>query len=210
MVFCKISNQVSTPFILPQLPYATNSLEPHISAEAMEYHLKHHKAYVDNINGILNSAPELSGRTLEEIILYTDKTKNQSWFNNASQLWNHTFFFNSMIPNGGGVANGELLKQINKDFGSFEKFVQKFRAIAMSVFGSGWTWLVRSGTKLSILSTVNANSPITNGVQPIIVCDIWEHAYYVDYRNRRAEFIDAFLAHLVNWHFAENNFLATC
>ncbi|OFZ23275.1 MAG: superoxide dismutase [Bdellovibrionales bacterium RIFOXYA1_FULL_36_14] len=186
---------------LPQLPYSNDALSPHISPETIEYHYgKHHQTYVNNLNNLVKNS-EFEKLTLEQIIMKS----NGTIFNNAAQVYNHTFYWNSLTPKGGGNAKGQILKDIEKDFGSFEKFKDEFTKTAISTFGSGWTWLVKSKSgKLQILSTSNAGCPLTDNLKPILTCDVWEHAYYVDYRNARPKYIEAFW-NLVNWDFANNN-----
>jgi Fe-Mn family superoxide dismutase len=186
---------------LPELPYAKDALAPHISAETLEYHYgKHHKAYADNLNRLI-SGTEFANMPLEEII----KKSSGGIFNNAAQYWNHTFYWNSLNPAGGGEATGELATLINRNFGSFAQFKEKFTTAAATLFGSGWTWLVKNpdGT-LSIETTSNAGTPVKDGKKPLLTCDVWEHAYYIDYRNARAQYIDAFWK-VVNWKFAQAN-----
>lgn len=187
-------------FELPALPYAMDALNPHISEKTMSFHYgKHHKTYVDNLNKFIEGT-DFANMSLEKIISETfGKAEYTSIFNNAAQTWNHTFFWNSMKPNGGGKPSGDLLKQIEKDFGSYEKFREEFKNAAVSQFGSGWAWLVEKDGKLSVMKTSNADTPIAHGIKPIVVIDVWEHAYYLDYQNLRANFVDAFLDHLVKW-----------
>jgi len=189
-------------FELPNLPYAKDALAPHISAETFDYHHgKHHQAYVTKLNALTEGKPE-AGKSLEELI----KTTSGGLFNQAAQVWNHTFFWNSMKPAGGGAPSGDLADAINRDFGSFDKFKEAFTAAAAGQFGSGWAWLVKDGGKLAVTSTSNAGNPMTDGKTPILTLDVWEHAYYVDYRNARPKFIEAYLENLVNWDFAAANF----
>lgn len=189
-------------FELPALPYEKNALEPHISAETLEYHYgKHHNTYVTNLNN-LTKGSENESKSLEEII----KSASGGLFNNAAQVWNHTFYWNCLSPTGGGAPSGALAEAINEAFGSFEAFKEKFSTSAATNFGSGWTWLVKGGDgKLAIVNTSNAGCPITDGVTPILTCDVWEHAYYIDYRNARPKYLEAFW-NLVNWDFAAHNF----
>ena len=189
-------------FELPNLPYAKDALAPHISAETFDYHHgKHHQAYVTKLNALTEGKPEAS-KSLEELI----KSTSGGLFNQAAQVWNHTFFWNSMKPSGGGAPSGDLADAINRDFGSFDKFKEAFSAAAAGQFGSGWAWLVKDGDKLAVTSTSNAGNPMTDGKTPILTLDVWEHAYYVDYRNARPKFIEAYLENLVNWDFAAANF----
>ncbi len=187
---------------LPELPYAKNALEPHISAETLDYHHgKHHAAYVTNLNKLV-AGTEYEGKPLEEIITSADG----GIFNNAAQIWNHTFYWGCLSPDGGGAPEGELGKAIDDSFGSFDLFKEKFTASAIGNFGSGWTWLVRnSDGSIEIVNTSNAGSPLTSGQVPIFTCDVWEHAYYIDYRNARPAYLGAFW-NLVNWEFANKNF----
>ena len=189
-------------FELPNLPYAKDALAPHISAETFDYHHgKHHQAYVNKLNELTEGKPEAS-KSLEELITST----SGGVFNQAAQVWNHTFFWSSMKPAGGGAPSGDLADAINRDFGGFDKFKDAFTAAAAGQFGSGWAWLVKDGDKLAVTSTSNAGNPMTDGQTPILTLDVWEHAYYVDYRNARPKFIEAYLENLVNWDFAAANF----
>lgn len=189
-------------FTLPPLPYAMDALEPHISQETLEYHYgKHHQTYVTNLN---NQVPgtEFEGKSLEEII----KTSSGGIFNNAAQVWNHTFYWSCLTPNGGGKASGALLDAINAKWGDYETFVEKFNASAAGNFGAGWTWLVKkTDGSVDIVNTSNAATPLTTDDKPLLTCDVWEHAYYIDTRNSRPEYLKNFWA-LVNWKFAEENF----
>ena len=194
-------------FTLPELPYATNALEPHMSANTFSFHhAKHHNAYVTNLNNLLKDSP-LAGKSLEDIIMASanDATK-AGIFNNAAQVWNHTFFWNSMKPNGGGAPKGKIAEKIAADFGSYDAFKEAFKQAATTQFGSGWAWLVlgKDG-KLKVTKTANADLPMAHGEKAILTVDVWEHAYYLDYQNRRPDFVGAFLDHLVNWEFAEKN-----
>lgn len=187
---------------LPQLPYAKDALAPHISAETLEFHHgKHHNAYVTKLNGLIKGT-EFENSSLEDII---KKAPAGGLFNNAAQVWNHTFYWNCLTPNGGGEPTGKVAEAINKAFGSFAAFQEKFTATAIGTFGSGWAWLVNnSDGSLEIVSTSNAATPLTDGKIPLLTCDVWEHAYYVDYRNARPKYVEAFW-HLVNWKFVEQN-----
>jgi Fe-Mn family superoxide dismutase len=188
-------------FTLPNLPYAKDALAPHMSAETLEFHHgKHHAAYVTNLNKLLEGKPEAE-KSLEDVILGSDG----GVFNNAAQVWNHTFFWNGMKPNGGGQPTGDVLAAITRDFGSFDKFKEEFSNAAMTQFGSGWAWLVVDGGKLSVMKTGNADLPMKHGKKALLTCDVWEHAYYIDYRNLRAKFVETFLNHLVNWDFVAEN-----
>ncbi|MBB3104208.1 superoxide dismutase [Fe] [Azomonas macrocytogenes] len=189
-------------FELPPLPYEKNALEPEISSETLDYHYgKHHQTYVTNLNNLVPGT-EFEGKDLETII----KTASGGLFNNAAQVWNHTFFWNSLKPNGGGQPSGALADAINASFGSFDKFKEEFTKVAIGTFGSGWAWLVKKPDgKLALTSTSNAGTPLTTEDKPLLTLDVWEHAYYIDYRNARPKFIEAFW-NLVNWDFAAKNF----
>jgi superoxide dismutase, Fe-Mn family len=188
-------------FTLPQLPYALDALAPHISKETLEYHYgKHHNAYVNNLNKLIPGT-EFENMSLEDIIM---KSKG-GVFNNAAQVWNHTFYWHSMSPNGGGEPTGKVAEAINKNFGSFAAFKEQFTQTAATTFGSGWAWLVQDDSgALKIISTGNAGTPMTEGLTALLTCDVWEHAYYIDYRNLRPDYISAFWA-LVNWDFVNSN-----
>jgi len=189
-------------FELDPLPYAKNALAPHLTEETLSFHYdKHHTAYLNNLKGLLEGKPE-ADKSLEEIV----KTSSGGVFNNAAQVWNHTFYWNSMKPAGGGEPSGALADAIKRDFGSFADFKKQFAEAAVKQFGSGWAWLVKEGDKLKITTTGNAETPITKGATALITCDVWEHAYYIDYRNLRAKYVDTFLEKLVNWDFAAANF----
>lgn len=189
-------------FELPALPYAKDALAPHISSETIEYHYgKHHQTYVTNLNNLVPGT-EFEGLSLEEIV----KKSSGGIFNNAAQVWNHTFYWNSLSPNGGGEPTGGLANAIERTFGSFEKFKEEFTKCAVTTFGSGWAWLVKnSNGTLELVSTSNAGCPLTAGQTPILTCDVWEHAYYIDYRNLRPKYLESFWA-LVNWEFASANY----
>ncbi len=191
---------------LPDLPYAKDALEPNISKETLEYHHdKHHAAYVNKLNELLPGSG-LEGKTLPEIIKATAKDDStQNIFNQAAQVWNHTFYWNCMTPNnGGGEPTGDLKGKIEEAFGSYDKFRDEFKTAAVSQFGSGWAWLAADteGGKLSIMKTSNADTPMAHGKVAVLTCDVWEHAYYIDYRNRRPDYVDTFLDKLVNWDYA--------
>jgi Fe-Mn family superoxide dismutase len=190
-------------FALPALPYAQGALEPCVSAKTMGFHYgKHHQAYVDNLNK-LAAAAKMGDLPLEEIIRQTaGKTQQAGLFNNAAQVWNHTFFWKSMKPNDGGEPAGRLAERIATAFGSFDTFKTAFIEAAVAQFGSGWVWLVQEGDTLKIVKTSNADTPLTHGQTALLTCDVWEHAYYLDYQNRRKDFVQAFLDHLANWEFA--------
>lgn len=190
-------------FELPPLPYAKDALAPHISEETLEYHYgKHHKTYVDKLNGLVPGT-EFEGKALEEIV----KTSTGGVFNNAAQVWNHTFYWHCLSPNGGGEPNGAIGEAIASAFGSFEKFKEEFTTSAVNNFGSSWTWLVKkSDGSLAIVNTSNAGTPLTDAsVVPLLTADMWEHAYYIDYRNVRPNYMNAFW-NLVNWDFVNKNF----
>ncbi len=205
MTYCEKSNQPAYPFILPNLPFGKSDFEPHLTAESFDYHHgKHHQTYVTNVNNLLQNEPSWHNQDLEKVIMASSKS-SQAIFNNAAQVWNHSFFWHSIKPNGGGKPNSELLKQIEQDFGSFEDFCTSFKQAATSQFGSGWAWLVWSDNKLQVIKTSNADTPIVNGITPLLACDVWEHAYYIDYRNKRPDYVATYLEHLVNWEFASSN-----
>ena len=188
-------------FKLPPLNYKLDELEPYISRNTMEFHyLKHHQTYIDNLNKLI-AGTEFESMSLEEIVQKTaGKPEYTAIFNNAAQVWNHTFFWNCMRPNGGSRPQGRLLEDIIKTFGSYEDFCKEFKATALAQFGSGWAWLVRRADGgLEIMKTANADNPLAHGLEALITIDVWEHAYYLDYQNRRGDFIDAFLNHLVDW-----------
>lgn len=186
---------------LPQLPYAIDALAPHISKETLEFHHgKHHQTYVTNLNNLIPGT-EFESLTLEEIV----KKSSGPIFNNAAQIWNHTFYWQSLAPKAGGAPTGAIAEAITKNFGSFEKFKEEFSKVAIGTFGSGWAWLVKTGDgALKIVSTSNAATPLTDSVKPLLTCDVWEHAYYIDYRNARAKYVESFW-NLVNWEFANAN-----
>lgn len=186
---------------LPDLPYAKDALAPHISAETLDFHYgKHHSAYVTKLNAAIEGT-DLASKSLEEIV----RSSDGGVFNNAAQVWNHTFYWNSMKPAGGGAPSGDLAAAIDRDFGSFDEFKKAFSDAGATQFGSGWAWLVVDGGKLSVTKTLNAETPITGSATPLLTMDVWEHAYYIDYRNARPTYIETFLKHLVNWDFAAAN-----
>ncbi|SHG81537.1 superoxide dismutase [Fe] [Ferrimonas marina] len=189
-------------FELPALPYAKDALEPHISAETLEFHYgKHHNTYVVKLNGLIEGT-DLASKSLEEII----KSSEGGIFNNAAQVWNHTFYWHCLAPNAGGDANGAIADAINAAFGSFEAFKTEFTNSAINNFGSGWTWLVKKADgSVAIVNTSNAATPLTDDVTPLLTVDVWEHAYYIDYRNARPNYMEAFW-NLVNWDFVNANF----
>ncbi len=188
-------------FELPALPYAKDALAPHISEETIEYHYgKHHNTYVVNLNGLIENS-EFADHSLEDIV----KNSSGPVFNNAAQVWNHTFYWNCLSPNGGGEPQGALADAINAKFGSFDEFKKAYSADCVGNFGSGWTWLVKNGSgELEIMKTSNAGCPLTEGVTPLLTCDVWAHAYYIDYRNARPAYVEAFW-NLVNWDFVASN-----
>jgi Fe-Mn family superoxide dismutase len=190
--------------VLSKLPYAQDALAPHISLETMQYHYgKHHQAYVDNLNKLIK-ATEFAELPLEAIV---KAAPAGALFNNAAQVWNHAFFWQSMQPGGGGSPTGALAEAIAQTWGSVDKFRELFIALAVANFGSGWTWLVKKADgSLAITNTTGAQTPLTGSDKPLLTIDVWEHAYYIDYRNQRPKFVEAFLGHLVNWKFAAGNF----
>jgi len=191
---------------LPALPYAQDALAPVVSAETLSFHYgKHHKAYVDNLNKLV-AGTDLAEAALEKVVAaVAGKADKAGVFNNAAQVWNHTFFWNSMKPNGGGAPAGAVAKAIDASFGSAENFRKEFANAAMTQFGSGWAWLVADKGALRVMKTANADTPLTMGVTPILTIDVWEHAYYLDYQNRRADFVAAVMDRLLNWDFANAN-----
>jgi Fe-Mn family superoxide dismutase len=193
-------------FELPPLPYAKEALEPHISAKTLEFHHgKHHQTYVTNLNNLIKDTP-LANESLESLIKATAGDESKvGIFNNAAQVWNHTFFWSSMKPNGGGAPSAALAKKLSEAFGSVEAFKEQFKVAAVGQFGSGWAWLVLDGAALKIVKTPNAMTPMIQGQRALVTCDVWEHAYYLDYQNRRPDFVQTFLDHLIDWSFAEKN-----
>jgi Fe-Mn family superoxide dismutase len=191
---------------LPPLPYAEDALAPVISAQTMSFHYgKHHKAYVDNLNKLV-AGTDLADTPLEKVIAASaGKADKAGVFNNAAQIWNHTFFWNSLKPGGGGTPGGAVGKAVEAAFGSQENFRKEFANAAVTQFGSGWAWLVADKGKLRIVKTGNAETPITQGLTPLLTIDVWEHAYYLDYQNRRADFVAAVIDKLLNWDFAATN-----
>ena len=187
---------------LPKLPYAMDSLAPHISQKTLEFHYgKHHNGYVNNLNKLI-AGTSFEGKTLEEIVM----TSQGGIFNNAAQIWNHTFYWNCMTPNPKTAPAGKLMDAIVRDFGSLETFKEKFINACVTLFGSGWAWLVADKAgKLSIVQTGNAQTPLTEGLKPLLVCDVWEHAYYLDYQNLRANYVNEFWS-VINWEFVEKNY----
>jgi superoxide dismutase, Fe-Mn family len=196
----------NTPHILPPLPYVESALDPVISSRTVGIHYgKHHKTYVDNLNKLIIDT-ELAGLSLEEIISKTASQANKAGiFNNAAQIWNHTFYWNSLSQRGGGEPPLVLKQKIESSFGNLDSCKKELAAAAMTQFGSGWAWLVMNGDKLEVTKTANAESPLSMGVKPLLVIDVWEHAYYLDYENRRIEYVNAVIEKLINWGSAEDN-----
>lgn len=191
-------------FTLPELPYAKDALAPYISAETLDYHHgKHHNAYVTNLNGLVEGT-DMAGKTLEEVILSAEGAV----FNNAAQVWNHSFYWQCMKPGGGGEPTGDLAAAIDSAFGSFDEFKARFSKAGATLFGSGWVWLVLHEGTLTITQTANADLPLKHGQTALLTMDVWEHAYYIDYRNARPAYIEAFLNNLVNWDFVAANLAA--
>jgi superoxide dismutase, Fe-Mn family len=191
-------------FTLPDLPYAKGALAPYLSEETLEYHHgKHHNAYVTNLNGLVEGT-DLAGKSLEDIILASDG----GVFNNAAQAWNHSFYWKCMKPGGGGAPAGDLAKAIDDAFGSYEAFAKEFTQAAVTQFGSGWAWLVVEDGALKIVKTGNADLPLKHGQAALLTVDVWEHAYYIDYRNLRPKYVETFLSNLVDWDFAAANYTA--
>ncbi len=203
---CAAANQKGFPFILPELPYDEVALEPHMTAKTFSYHhKKHHNAYVMNLNKLVDNT-NLQSKSLEEIIMISSKDQSKaSIFNNAAQVWNHSFFWHCMKPNGGGIAYGEIAAKIEEDFGSYENFVAEFKNAAATQFGSGWAWLViDENDKLAVMKTSNADLPMAHNKRALLTVDVWEHAYYLDYQNLRPNYVESFLEFLVNWDFAND------
>jgi Fe-Mn family superoxide dismutase len=193
------------PFTLPALPYADDALAPHLSARTLQFHHgKHHKAYVETLNKLIDGSG-FADMSLEEIIRATATAQDgdeKKIFNNAAQVWNHAFFWHSLSPHGGGEPDGELRARIDQDFGGLDEFRAKFKDAAVGQFGSGWAWLIEENGKLAIVTTANAMTPVAQDQRPLLTCDVWEHAYYLDYQNERPKFVETFLRHLVDWRFA--------
>jgi superoxide dismutase, Fe-Mn family len=196
----------ASPFMLPTLPYAENALEPILSANTLGFHYgKHHKTYVDNLNKLI-AGTDYSNQSLEQIISGTaGQAEAVAIFNNAAQTWNHSFYWKSLLPKGGGEPPAALKKMIEASFGTVEACKKEFAGAAVSQFGSGWAWLVLDGSQLKLVKTANAGLPLTMGVKPLLAIDVWEHAYYLDYQNRRADYVNAVLDKLINWEFAFQN-----
>ncbi|MCG2759423.1 MAG: superoxide dismutase [Desulfobacteraceae bacterium] len=190
---------------LPVLPYEKNTLAPYISQQTIEYHYgKHHNAYVTNTNKLIEGT-DLSNQDLENIIKKTSKdTSMSSIFNNAAQVWNHSFYWACMKPGGGGPPSGAIAERIASDFGSYEKFAEQFKNAGTTQFGSGWAWLILKDNHLEIMKTSNADTPLAHGLKPLLTVDVWEHAYYLDYQNRRPDYLASFLEHLINWDFVNS------
>ncbi|AKH38724.1 MULTISPECIES: superoxide dismutase [Nitrosomonas] len=199
--------QSGNTYVLAPLPYADNALEPVISAHTMSFHYgKHHKAYVDNLNKLLADNNALAGQSLENIITATAGQADKAGiFNNAAQVWNHMFYWHSLSPEGGGEPPANLKQKIEASFGSVDACKKEFANAAVTQFGSGWAWLVQEGDKLAILKTSNADSPLTKNSRPLLTIDVWEHAYYLDYQNRRPDYVNTILDKLINWEFAASN-----
>jgi Fe-Mn family superoxide dismutase len=190
---------------LPNLPYADDALSPHISANTLGFHYgKHHKAYVDKLNDLIKGTP-MAERPLEQILKEAFSKEDRAVFNSGAQAWNHAFYWKSMRPNGGGLPSGKLKEKIDASFGDFKKFSEEFSSKALNLFGSGWAWLVEEGGKLKVVQTKDADTPLVHGQTPLLTVDVWEHAYYLDYQNRRKDYVQAFMEHLVNWEFAAEN-----
>ncbi|MCW9046573.1 MAG: superoxide dismutase [Gammaproteobacteria bacterium] len=191
---------------LPSLPYDKKALEPHISSRTLDFHHgKHHNAYVTNLNKLIEET-DLANKSLEDIIKETVNDADRAGiFNNAAQVWNHTFYWQSMKPNGGGVPSGDIAEKINADFGSYDDFISQFKNAGLTQFGSGWVWLVLKNNKLEIIKTSNADTPVAHGIKPLLTVDVWEHAYYLDYQNARGDYLDTFFKYLVNWEFVNSS-----
>jgi Fe-Mn family superoxide dismutase len=196
------------PIKFPGLPYAVDALEPHISAQTLEFHYgKHHKAYVDKLNAAI-AGTAYEGQSLAMIVTTSHDAADTGVFNNAAQAWNHDFLWRSMSPNGGGEPEGPLADAIKDRFGDLAGFCDAFKRSALGQFGSGWTWLVRTAEGVDIASTSNAETPLTDGAAPLLTLDVWEHAYYLDYQNKRDKYVETFLTSLISWQFAARNFAA--
>ncbi len=206
LVLPRLARAASGPFTLPPLPYPENALSPAISAQTVGFHYgKHHQGYVNKLNELAAGTP-WADQPLEAVIKATAGQADQAaMFNNAAQVWNHTFYWNSLRPQGGGKPVGVLAEMIEKSFGGLEPFKAEFAKAAASQFGSGWAWLVKDGDKLIVTRTGNADTPIAHGQKPLLTVDVWEHAYYLDYQNRRADYVAAVLDKLINWEFAAQN-----
>ncbi len=203
---CSMTQITASPFVLSKLPYEQNALAPCISAETVSYHYnKHHKGYVDKLNELIRGTA-YEEMSLEELINSAEYTDKAAIFNNAAQVWNHDFYWKSLSPKGGGKPGGDLGKRIDADFGGYEKFLDEFAEAGIAQFGSGWVWLVENQGKLKITKTSNAENPLTQELgKPLLVLDVWEHAYYLDYQNRRSDYLTTALDKLIHWQFAEMN-----
>lgn len=208
---CNLENfskaaQAGSQYVLASLPYADNALEPVISANTLSFHYgKHHKTYVDNLNNLVANS-DLAGQSLEQIIQATaGQADKAAIFNNAAQVWNHMFYWHSLKPNGGGEPSFALKQKIEASFGSLDACKKEFATAAMTQFGSGWAWLILDGDKIAVAKTGNADSPLTKHMRPLLTIDVWEHAYYLDYQNRRADYVNTILDKLINWDFAAAN-----
>ncbi len=190
---------------LPELPYEKKDLAPYVSENTLNFHHgKHHNAYVANLNKLIEGT-ELADESLEDIIISSAGDDGKAGiFNNAAQVWNHTFYWQSMKPNGGGPPTGVIAEKITADFGGYEKFVELFKNAGLTQFGSGWAWLVLNSGKLEIVKTANADTPVAHAMKPLLTIDVWEHAYYLDYQNRRGDYLDVFFANLINWDFVNS------
>ena len=190
---------------LPELPFNKNSLAPHISEQTLDFHHgKHHNTYVVNVNKLIEGS-DLAGQDLETIIRKTAKDPAKAGiFNNAAQVWNHSFYWQCMKPGGGGAPSGAIAGKIDSEFGSFDKFADQFKDAGTTQFGSGWAWLVLKEGRLEIMKTSNADTPVAHGLTPLLTVDVWEHAYYLDYQNRRPDYLAAFIQHLINWDFVNS------
>lgn len=190
---------------LPDLPYAKEALEPYISARTLDFHHgKHHKAYVDNANKLLEGS-DLAKETVEGIIRRTvGDTSKVGIFNNVAQAWNHSFYWKCMKPGGGGAPTGPIARKIEDDLGGYQKFAEQLKTAGSTQFGSGWAWLVLNNGKLDVIKTANADTPLAHGLTPLLTVDVWEHAYYLDYQNRRPDYLTAFVEHLINWDFVNS------
>lgn len=199
----------SGPVTLPPLPWPEDALSPHISTRTIGFHYgKHHQGYVTNLNTLISGTPFADLPLVEVIEATANSEEHAAIFNNAAQVWNHTFYWNSLRPNGGGKPSGALAELIEQSFGDVEAFKAEFAKAATSQFGSGWAWLVKDGARLAVTKTGNADTPIAHGQQPLFTIDVWEHAYYLDYQNRRVDYVAAVLDHLINWDFAAQNLQA--
>ena len=192
----------------PELPYAENALEPHISANTIGFHYgKHHATYIKKYNDMVAGTP-YNGQSIEDVIIATaNDPEKTGLFNNGAQAWNHSFYWNSLSPNGGGKPSGQIAGKIETDFGSYDTFKSELANAAATQFGSGWAWLVLDNGQLKVVKTANAQTPLTNAMYPILTIDVWEHAYYLDYQNRRPDYVAAMIDELLNWEFASQNFL---